>query len=258
MAGTADARRIIGKLSERGVEVTATATTDYGAELAGISGASETVSRPLTEKELCELIEEKGAGVLVDATHPFAVRATWNALKACHETGAVYVRFERPPVDAGEVIRVGTFREAAELASSLLDDGEVVMHLAGVSTLPEVTGVLGPERVAVRVLPYTPSIETCRKLGVPGRNIIAMQGTFSVELNRALLRDYGAGAVITKDSGETGGLKEKVRAANELGIPVILVERPSVDLEGEAVFSDPEDLVEYVEGVLSSLKGDGP
>jgi len=255
MAGTRDARRIISWLSGiPGVEVTATTTTDHGAELAEKAGASRTVTGPLDSEGLSELILKTGARLLIDATHPFAVQATGNALMACRDTETFYVRFERPEVNPEGVIRVKSFMEAGDVASSLLGDDELVMHLAGVSTLGDVLRSLEPERVAVRVLPSTSSIEKCLQLGVPASQIIAMQGRFSAEMNLALLREYRAGAVITKESGETGGLPEKVEAASELGIPLILVERPRVNLDGEAVFSDMSSLREHVLKILRDIR----
>jgi precorrin-6A/cobalt-precorrin-6A reductase len=56
--------------------------------------------------------------------------------------------------------------------------------------------------------------------------IIAMQGPFSYELNKALLIDYRASVLVTKESGPVGGTDNKIKAALDLGIPVILMERP--------------------------------
>ena len=46
-------------------------------------------------------------------------------------------------------------------------------------------GVLAPERVFVRVLPTHEALNACEELGIPHRNILAMQGPFSEELNCA-------------------------------------------------------------------------
>ena len=61
---------------------------------------------------------------------------------------------------------------------------------------------------------------------IPHRNIIAVQGPFSEELNKAVIRDYGTDVMITKDSGAAGGFPEKIRAAAECRIPVIVIMRP--------------------------------
>ena len=55
-----------------------------------------------------------------------------------------------------------------------------------------------------------------------------MQGTFSKEFNISLMKEYSVSAIITKESGESGGAEEKINAALELNIPVILVTRPIV------------------------------
>ena len=45
-------------------------------------------------------------------------------------------------------------------------------------------------------------IEACRELGFEGKNLIAMQGPFSEEMNRAMLRQYDCRYLVTKDSGK--------------------------------------------------------
>lgn len=86
----------------------------------------------------------------------------------------------------------------------------------------------------VRVLPSNESIEACRREGIPQSNIIAMQGPFSYELNRALMLQNGIKHLITKNSGRNGGYEEKVKAALDLGITVHVIERPVKD-EGISV-----------------------
>ena len=71
------------------------------------------------------------------------------------------------------------------------------------------------------------SLERCLTLGYPQKHIIAMQGPFSREMNLATLREIGAGLLVTKDSGETGGFPEKLAAAQDAGATVIVISRPS-------------------------------
>ena len=77
-----------------------------------------------------------------------------------------------------------------------------------------------------RVLPLTQSILSCEEAGVPHRNIIAIQGPFSEELNKAVINEFEINVMITKDSGATGGFPEKIHAARDCGIPVIVITRP--------------------------------
>lgn len=56
--------------------------------------------------------------------------------------------------------------------------------------------------------------------GYEGRHIIAMQGPFSAEMNRAHLREYNCRFLVTKDGGKTGGFEEKLKGAQEAGAEV--------------------------------------
>ena len=53
-----------------------------------------------------------------------------------------------------------------------------------------------------------------------------MQGPFSREMNVAMLKSVGAKYLVTKDSGAAGGFPEKVAAAREAGVKLIVIGRP--------------------------------
>lgn len=76
----------------------------------------------------------------------------------------------------------------------------------------------------------------------PG-HIFAMKGVASAELNIALVRQCQAAAIVSKDSGKAGGLQEKMQAAAELKIPLLLVDRPAPQNAADtAVFNNLADL----------------
>ena len=50
-----------------------------------------------------------------------------------------------------------------------------------------------------------------------------MQGPFSKELNLAMLRSIGAAWMVTKEAGRAGGFEEKMTAAKEAGVKVVLI-----------------------------------
>jgi len=250
MAGTHDAIEIMKKI-KMGADhrIIATTTTDYGGRLAEDAGADRVIKEALNKERLIQVLKIEDISLIIDATHPFAVKATENAIEASKETSTYYIRFERPVLELeGNIVRVGSFKEAGRMAAKILEekDGNI-LHLAGVSTVKDVIGEVGTEKLVVRVLPYPSSIRACHRMGIPGERIIAMQGTFSRALNREIMKEYSARVVITKESGKTGGLLEKVRAAEDLKIPVIVVERPSTGkLEGEMVFDDINELLAFI------------
>jgi precorrin-6A/cobalt-precorrin-6A reductase len=80
-------------------------------------------------------------------------------------------------------------------------------------------------RIVVRVLPDHKVVKKCQDLGVSPREIVAMQGPFSVKLNKAIFQAYRAGVVVTRDGGPPGGTYNKVKAALDLKIPVVIIQR---------------------------------
>ncbi|NOZ59935.1 MAG: precorrin-6A reductase [Euryarchaeota archaeon] len=226
LAGTRDACEIISRLSREGFRVVASATTQHGAELARRAGSEEVVVGQLSAGEMLRLIEEKGVRAVIDATHPFAREASENAMLAAERAGVEYIRYERESLipEYEGVHLAESFEEAAQLASKL---GEVVFYTAGVKNLPAFLRHC-TSRVVVRVLPTREAISRVEELGVSPENIIAMYPRFSAELERALLRAYCAEVLVTKESGPAGGVEEKLAAAREERIPVVVVRRPEV------------------------------
>ena len=82
------------------------------------------------------------------------------------------------------------------------------------------------DRVVARILPGVESLKICEGLGLTGRDIIAMQGPFSKDMNLAQIRDYKISVLVTKMSGHAGGFFEKALAADEAGISLFVVGSP--------------------------------
>ena len=51
----------------------------------------------------------------------------------------------------------------------------------------------------------------------------------SIEENLDLIEKYNAEVMITKESGDIGGVIEKIEAANEKNVAVIMIQRPKID-----------------------------
>ena len=139
MSGTKDASNIIKKLKpSENFKILATTTTEYGAEIAKLSGADEVLSGKLDEKNLIYLLKARKIDILIDATHPFATAATKNAIKSSEITEIKYIRFERPEEDLIDDIlihKVFSFEDAAIKVLEITDKNDKILHLAGASTL---------------------------------------------------------------------------------------------------------------------------
>lgn len=252
MSGTSDATKVIKFLHEdENNYILATTVTDYGAKIAESAGASEIISKALKEEDLINVIKEKNIDTLIDATHPFASVATETAISSCEKAQIRYIRYERASTVLPEsdlIYKEDTFEDGAKKAKELLvNDDDRLMHLAGVMRLQTIVNEIDPKKVIPRVLPNNFSISKTLDTNVPAENIIAMQGTYSKEFNMALMKEYNVSAIITKESGESGGAENKINAALELNIPVILVTRPKIEkLDEHTMVRSIEELKEII------------
>ena len=252
LCGTSDARELAVQIREAGHEVLTSVVTDSAAKSLEEAGLTVRVGR-LTLEEMIALFQEQGVQVVVDAAHPFAEEAHKNAMAATQACGIPYIRFEREAVQFSSHPRlhfVDDYQSAADKAAELKG---TVMLTTGSKTLGIFTkrllGVEGVHLVA-RMLPRLDNMEKCAELGLEQKQIIAMQGPFSKELNIALYRNYNTDVVITKESGKVGAVDEKVESALELGLQVIVIGRPG--LEYGDVYSESEPVLAH----LNRLRGE--
>lgn len=220
--GTTEGRTLSRLLAERGAEVQVCVATDYGREEQGDAEGVRVLAGRKDQREMENLL--RGAFLCVDATHPYAAEVTRNLRAACQSAGVPYRRLLRREscLNGLEPIRV---ESAAEAAAYLADKPGNILLATGAKELPDFAD-LDPARLYPRILPTHEGLSACEALGIPHRNVIAMQGPFSRELNEALIRQYQISYLVSKDGGAEGGFPEKARAAKNTGAALILLSRP--------------------------------
>ena len=219
-SGTTEGRLLSRLLAEKGADVTVCVATEYGCEEQGEAPGITVLTGRKTVEEMVALLV--GSDLCVDATHPYAVEVTKSVRRACGEAGVPCRRLLRDRSADTDDLLV----DSAEAAAELLADREGNILLAtGMKELPAFAGI-SPARLYPRVLPTGDSIAACERTGIPHRNIIAMQGPFSAELNEALIRQFNIAFLVTKDGGKAGGFQEKAQAAKNTGAELVLIRRP--------------------------------
>ena len=249
LAGTSDARNLGLELQRTGHAVTATVVTESAASSLADVGLPHLIGR-LTAEEMATIMTEQGYQLVVDASHPFAEEASKNAMAAAEQAKIPYIRYERAHEHYAHplITVVKDYEEAAQLAA---EKRGVIMLTTGSKTLATFTKVLhGLEntRVIARMLPRLDNMEKCEALGVAQRDIVAIQGPFSKELNEALFRQYGVTLMITKESGKVGSVDEKLEAALACQIETILIARPNIQYGQQ--YSTFEEVLQAVEHTI--------
>ena len=221
-AGTTEGRELAERLSEAGVPCTVSVATEYGAQVLGPGEGRTVLQGRLTGEQMESLIREEGFTCVVDATHPFATEVSAQIRKACEETDVPYLRLARDtegdmPAGGFGIYEAATMQEAAKILRGI--PGNLFLT-TGSKDLPLLAAEIGePERLYVRVLPSVESLTICMECGIPVGHLIAMQGPFTQDLN------------------VVGGFDDKVAAAREVGIPVVVVRNPEKKAEDRELLS---------------------
>lgn len=248
--GTTEGRLLSEKLRKAGVPHVVSVATEYGLQILKDSGEESIVKGRKDAAEIAGLISEEKFTVVVDSTHPFATAVSKEIRSACQMTGAEYIRLGRDTSASSDCYRGVCYVDELKEATELLEkEAGNILLLTGSRDLQQITSALSDtSRVYVRVLPDTESIKKCEAAGLKGRQIIAMQGPFSCQMNEALIREINASIILTKESGKTGGFDEKLEAARNCGIKTIVLRNPERVADDSSYFTIAE--------VLERLTGD--
>ena len=216
LGGTSEASELARALAQRGAD----AVFSYAGRTA------RPVAQPLPTRVggfggcagLQAFLQAENVRQVIDATHPFASGMSRNAQAACAALGVDLVTYQRPPWQAGA--------------------GDIWHHVsdmqAAVAALPE-----APARVFLAIGKQALALFSARSQhryllrlvdapqDVPLRHWQAeiARGPFDVPGDIALMRAHRIQLIVAKNAGGDGAMAKLV-AARELGLPVILVDRP--------------------------------
>lgn len=223
-AGTTEGRTLSEYLSENRIEHTVCVATEYGEEVLSASPYMTIHQGRMDVGEMEKLMQTGSFAAVVDATHPYAVEVTANIRKASQEAKLPYLRLKRC-LDTETEDSVFYFHSNEECVDALeKTEGNILLTTGSKELATYCSHPLVKERLYVRVLPGMESISICTELGIKGKQMIAMQGPFSTEMNEAILHQFEIACMVTKKSGRQGGYPEKLEAAKRAGVPVYVIE----------------------------------
>ena len=184
---------------------------------------------------LRQWLRDKGITAVVDATHPFASTMTAHAAQVCADLTLPHLVLARPAWDPGDAVVVGSDTEAADTVAR-----------QGYSRVFLTTGRSGVAPFAagdawflIRVVtPPDPEL-------LPRRHeVLLSRGPYAYDDEYKLLRNNRIDVLVTKNSG--GGLTAaKLDAARDLGVAVVMIERPPLPADVQTV-STVDEAVDWV------------
>jgi precorrin-6A/cobalt-precorrin-6A reductase len=170
---------------------------------------------------LIDYIRQQHIELLIDATHPFAAHMSHHAATAAQACGLPHLMLVRPPWEP----MTGDHWLAVESIAT------AVTALPGIARRVFLT--IGRQELAA-FAPLQDLWFLMRMIDPPGPDtpvppgtLVLGRGPFTLEDERQLLHTYAIEAVVSKNSGGDATYA-KIIAARELGLPVVMIQRPSM------------------------------
>jgi len=223
IGGTSEGRMLASSLLVFS-EVHMTVATEYGGHLVEDHNQSWVIHvGRRDEKQMTDLINQIRPIFLLDATHPYAKEVTKIARQACLKLDIPYYRIKRGRQPQKDVHYVPDTKAAVEYLSQTIGN---ILLTCGSKEMAQFTTIdQFDERIYARILPQEDVLRSCIEMGFQPSHLALMQGPFSLDFNKAHLQMVEAKYLVTKDSGTVGGFMQKVQAAKELGIQVVVIDR---------------------------------
>ena len=186
---------------------------------------------------LAAWLRAEEVNAVVDATHPFAARISASAVAATTMAGVPLLVLRRPGWQAepgDDWIRVPDVPAAAAALHGR--DGPVLLT-TGRGGLAHFADL--PHHFVIRTVdPPDPPL--------PARHVLVRsRGPYRLDDERTLLREQGVRVLVTKDSGGSMTVA-KLAAARELGVPVVMVDRPAIPDPAVSTVENPDAAVAWL------------
>lgn len=242
IGGTKDSRDFLEKIVKSTTDIIVTTATEYGGKLLE-NLPVKTLCKKLTYSMMVDFVKENSIDKIVDLSHPYAMEVSQNAIEVSKELQIEYFRFEREEISflPQKYIEFDNIESLVEYLEGV--EGNILVTL-GSNNIPHFSKLKNLGNFYFRILPKWDMVKKCEDVGVLPKNIIAMQGPFSKNMNKAMIEQYDIKYLVTKQAGDTGGEREKIEAADEMGIDVVFLTRPKV--EYPSCYSDIDKLFKRV------------
>lgn len=242
LGGTGDARRLADALVERFADariITSLAGRTTNPRLpkgeireGGFGGADG----------LADYLKTENVDLLIDATHPYAATITAHAARAAVTANVRRIALVRPAWTARPGDRWTHVPDMAGAVWEISRASDACLITTGIQDLSAFAPIV-TTKLYVRLIeaPTEP-------LPLPDAEIVIGRPPYKVDEERVLMQMLGIDLLVTKNAGGDG-TRAKIDAARDLGIPVIMIDRPAPP-PGETVAS-VEEAVAWVEGQLA-------
>lgn len=207
----------------------------------------------LTQIMMLEFIAQHKINQIIDGSHPFAVEVSDTVIKVCHDLCLPYIRYERPhlnlPEKTSAITKISSFSSLVAHNSPLKN--KRVLLTIGAKFLSLFAPFQDQAQLYTRILPYDDSLCLAYESGFDCHRIIAVRPPFNFAFEKALWELWGIEIVVTKAGGKAGGEDIKYQVAQALNIPLIVIQRPTLDYP--LITHELEDISQFINDTQEKL-----
>ena len=218
LGGTAEARQLAGRLSQR---------HDLAVTLSLAGRTAAPAEQPVPVRSggfggpdgLAAYLEEQQIDVLIDATHPYAAVMSAHAAEAAARRNVRLLALRRQPWTA---VAGDRWEEVDTIADAILALGDAPRRAFLTVGRRDIAAFAAAPQHSYLIRSVDPIDPPLR---VPDATYVTARGPFSEENDRALMTAHQIDVVVAKNSGGEATYG-KIAAARSLGIGVVMLRRP--------------------------------
>lgn len=188
---------------------------------------------------------EKDIKLIIDVAHPFAENLHQNIDFVSQRLKIPVIRLERNyPNRDKNILWFDSYDDAIEYLQ--VNNIDNLLALTGVNTIGKLKPYWLHHNCIFRILDRDESRAIVKREDFPSNKILYYDNNSD---ETSLFEYLKPKAIITKESGESGGFLEKIQAAQELHIPILAVKKPILSDYFISVYSET-DLRKHIEYLL--------
>ena len=227
IGGTAESAGLARAIAQTNLPCTISVTTPSARSLYPTASNLQVLVGRFNVSQIEEFLQQQQIVAILDASHPYAVEISNNAIAASQKLQIPYLRYERP------ILKQGKLGESLDSFETLLSgnylQGQRVLLTVGYRPLELFQPWQEQATLFARILPSAIALESAIASGFTQDRLICLRPPICAELEKALWCQWDISLVVTKASGTAGGEDIKRTVAAQLNIPLIVIDRPTIE-----------------------------